>query len=135
MWWLIGGSELRESRRKTAPVTDTVPYLFRKTHVQPGFHWKRSRLIFFNPHPRTRLLTLGGGGRDGERNINPKEKYLLVSSCTCPQRLNLQPRHVSWPGIEPTTFWFIGLLSNQVSTLARARLLLDKRSGTFLQGG
>ena len=37
----------------------------------------------------------GGREREGERNIDMKEKHLLVASCMCPdQGPTLQPRHV-----------------------------------------
>ena len=43
--------------------------------------------------------------REMERNIDVSEKHQLVASCLCPDmRPNLHPRHVPWPGIEPTTF-------------------------------
>ena len=49
-----------------------------------------------NPHPSLCLLILNRGrkaGRERERNIDVKEKHLLVASHKCPyQELNLQPR-------------------------------------------
>ena len=33
--------------------------------------------------------------------------------------VNLQPKHVPWPGIKPVTFWCTGRCSNQLSHLAR----------------
>ena len=46
--------------------------------------------------------------RERDRNFDVRENG-LVASCTWPDwELNLQPRHVLWLGIEPTTFWFTG---------------------------
>ena len=57
-----------------------------------------------------------------ERNIDMREKYWSVASCMHPNRgLNLQPRYVPWPGIEPATFWCMWPCSNQPNHLARAR--------------
>ena len=41
----------------------------------------------------------------------------------CPNwGLNLQPSHVPWPGMEPTTFWDMGRCFNQLSHPVRASL-------------
>ena len=51
--------------------------------------------------------------RGGER-----ERHWQVASHTCVHSrtgLNLQPRHVSWLGIEPVTFQLMGWWSNQLS--------------------
>ena len=40
--------------------------------------------------------------RDGERNIDMREKHRSVASRMCPDRgSNLQPRFVPWTGVEP----------------------------------
>ena len=52
---------------------------------------------FFNPHLRTHLLILERG----------REKHWSVASRMHPNRgWNLQPRYVSWLGINLTTLWF-----------------------------
>ena len=60
-------------------------------------------------------------GKEKQRNIKVREKHQSVASRMCPdQELNLQPRYVCWPEIEPTTFWCVWWCSNQLSQLARA---------------
>ena len=62
-----------------------------------------------------------GGERVRERDIDVREKHQMVASCMCPdQGSNPQPRYVSRPGLEPTTFWCMGQHSNKLSHLARA---------------
>ena len=60
----------------------------------------------FNPCPRICPLiseTGEGRGKEKKRNID------WLPFCTCPDwRLNWQPGHVPWLGIEPSTFWFTG---------------------------
>ena len=68
------------------------------------------------------LETEEGREKERARNINAREKYRSVASCMCPDwGLNLQPRHVPWPGIEPVTLWFAGWHPANWATLARAR--------------
>ena len=44
------------------------------------------------------------GEKERERIINVREKHRSVVSCTCPDwGTNLQPRHVPWLGIKPTS--------------------------------
>ena len=65
--------------------------------------------FFFNPHLRICLLIIdfegvrrpreeegemGRGERKGGRNIDVREKQLVVSRTRCDQGLNLQPRSV-----------------------------------------
>ena len=46
-----------------------------------------------------------------------------VAFCMHPDLgLNLKPRYVPWPGMEPATFWCLGQCSNQLSHPARASL-------------
>ena len=53
----------------------------------------------------------GWGGRERERN-----KHQYFASRACPdQRSNLQPRHMPWPGMEPTAFCCTGQCSTQLS--------------------
>ena len=60
----------------------------------------------------------GWAGR--KRNIDVREKHWLVDFHMCPKwGLNLQPTHVSWPGIEPVTFWFMGWCPTNWATEAR----------------
>ena len=59
--------------------------------------------------------------REGERNMDVKQKHWSVAYFMHPdQRLNPQPRYVPWPGIEPTTFWYMQQPSYQLKHLARA---------------
>ena len=78
----------------------------------------------FNAHPRICLLILEREEkeeRDRERKKHWCERETSVASCMHPDwRLNLQPRHVSWPGIYLTTFWCMGQHSNQLSHPTRA---------------
>ena len=63
----------------------------------------------------------GGRERERERNINVRDKHWSVASCMHPDpKLNLQPRYVSWPEIEPMTFWFTNDAPTSWATLARA---------------
>ena len=57
--------------------------------------------------------------RNRKRKIDVREKHRLVASCPHPNRgLNMQPRYVPWPGIEPATFWCAAGCSKQLrSTL------------------
>ena len=62
--------------------------------------------------------------REGE-NIDVREKHWLVASHTCPcQGPNLQSRHVSWPGIKPVTFHFVGWCPTNWATPIRAIFLI-----------
>ena len=51
-----------------------------------------------------------------ERNINWLPPYALSD-----QGPNPQPRHVSWPGIEPVTFLFVRMMPNQLSLTGQGR--------------
>ena len=76
--------------------------------------------IFFYPYPRTRLVILERGGREGERE---GEKHWSVASYVCPNHgPNLHPRYVLWPGTEPATLRFPGQCSNQLSHNSQAGL-------------
>ena len=97
------------------------------------FFWKRERLFLFflslfflNPRLRVCLLILERvEGR--ERKISEREKHQSVASSTFPTRYlvhmhpdqvpNVPPKHVPWPGIKLSTFWFRGRgqCSNQLS--------------------
>ena len=53
---------------------------------------------------------------DRDRDADLRERHQSVASHTCPDRgLNPQPRYMPWPGIEPTTFQFMGWCTNQLS--------------------
>ena len=57
---------------------------------------------FFIPHPRTFFHCFQ---REGKNRWRERGKYWLGASCMhLDQELNQQPRHVCWPGIEPTNF-------------------------------
>ena len=79
--------------------------------------------FFFNSHLRICTYWYFFIEREKERNINVREKYRLVASCTCPDwGSNSQPRYVPWPGIERATLWLRATLcSNQLSHPARKR--------------
>ena len=56
--------------------------------------------------------------REGKR-----ERETSMWEIRAPQpRWNLQPRCVLWSGVKPTTFWFMGRHSNQLSHPARAQI-------------
>ena len=56
------------------------------------------------------------GEKERVKNIYAGDKHLSVTSWTPPNhRLNLQPRHMPWPGIELATFHFTGQCPNQPS--------------------
>ena len=75
----------------------------------------------FEPSPEDIFIDFGEKGRERER-----EKQ-SVASCTRPNwGLNLQPRYVSWPGIEPAAFWCIGQHTNWLRHLARAQTYFFK---------
>ena len=77
-------------------------------------------LFLFNPHPRICLLILEMGG-EGGRERHWCEKHRSVASLTLADlETNPQPRWVSWMGIEPATFSWMGWCSNQLTLLARA---------------
>ena len=108
---------------------------------------KIRHLFIFCPHPRTFSLAFWEGERKGERETVMREKHPLVTSThtqtgdmpwdgglhymsepgdagTCPRtRDDLQPRYVSWLGMEPTIFWLCGQCSNPWATLAKVRHL------------
>ena len=64
-------------------------------------------LVFiFLLSPEDMLIDFRERGREGERE---GEKHQSVASCSCSNRgLNQQPRYVLRPGIEPTSFQFMG---------------------------
>ena len=69
------------------------------------------------------FLESGEGRAKGRENINVREKHRLVASRIYPdQRLNPQPRHVPWLGIELLTFHFAGWCPTKWATPVRARL-------------
>ena len=73
--------------------------------------------FLFNPHQRTCLEK----GREKDR-LGVKRKHRSVASLTYPNRVqNLQPRHVSWLEIKPTTFKPMGQYSNQLSRTSQGR--------------
>ena len=54
--------------------------------------------------------------RKGESETLMREKYHLVASHRYSNwGWNMHPRHLSWLGIKPVTFWCIGQCSNQPS--------------------
>ena len=64
-------------------------------------------IFFFKKY----LFIFRGRGREGERGKETSmwDKHRLVASCTGPKwELNLQLRHVPWPGIKPANFPFAG---------------------------
>ena len=47
--------------------------------------------------------------KEGERNIDVREKHRSIASRMCPaQGPNLKSRHVPWTGIEPAAFLSVG---------------------------
>ena len=79
--------------------------------------------VSLKKHLKNLFILARGEGRqkEREREIDVREKHRLVVSGTCPnQGLNLQPRHVPWPGIEPVTLRFVGWCPTNWATLARA---------------
>ena len=75
-----------------------------------------------------------GGEGEGKGNIHAREKYWKVASPTCPSwGLNLQPRHVPWLGIKPTTFWFTGPCSNQLSHTSQGCSFTFVKPNQFLR--
>ena len=91
-------------------------------HVSFGI-WRKYQLEIEN-----NFLTLTGGyfywlerARKRERAIDVRQKHLPVASHTCPDWLS-NPQHgfVPWPGIEPTTFWWMEQHSSQLNHPARA---------------
>ena len=109
--------ELHSCGRSLRPVTPKiffclVPYtkllstLVKNIAVSILFYFFLTWGHFFIPFRLT--------GREREKNIDVREKHQLVVSCThlecgdhmcLDQGLNLQPRHVPWLGVEPTTSW------------------------------
>ena len=54
--------------------------------------------------------------REGGRENHQCEKHRSIASHMCCDRgLNLQPRHVSWQGLEPASLQFMGQCSHQLS--------------------
>ena len=90
--------------------------------------------LFIYPHLKTCLLILERGeGTEKEKktNIDAREKHQLVASCMHPwQGLNLQPRHMSWLGIELATFHFTRRCPSNWATPARAHFPSRGRNGT-----
>ena len=72
------------------------------------------------------LLLEWGGGRNRGREILMWERNWSVASRTCPNPgLSLHPRHVPWPGIESSTFWFAGRHTTKWATPVRAVFILE----------
>ena len=64
-----------------------------------------STMLFFKKYFIYLFLERGEGREEKERSINEREKYWWIASHMHPyQGLNMQPRYVPWPGIEPATF-------------------------------
>ena len=64
-------------------------------------------------------------GREGgrETSIQERNKYWSATLSTRPnQRLNLQPRHVPWPRIEPVTLRSMGWSSTQLSHTGQGKI-------------
>ena len=94
-------------------------------------------LIFFS---FIDLKERGRREKERERNIDVREKHLLVASCIHPdQGVNLQPnpwpRHVSWLAIEPTIFWSAGWYPTNWATPARATSIILERRKLRAKGG
>ena len=68
----------------------------------------------------------------GERK-KEREKDRSVAFCMCPNwGSNPKPRHVPRLGLEPMTFWCMGLHSNQLSHTARAPQITLKQKQTVI---
>ena len=61
---------------------------------------------FFKSLPKDMLIDFRERRRKGKRERNIVQS--VPSRMCTDQGLNLQPRPVLGPGIEPTTFWFMG---------------------------
>ena len=83
-----------------------------KQEKQKGAYFSFCKILFFYTER----------GREGRKE---GEKHQSVASCTHPvQGWNLQPIHMSWPGIELATFRFAGWCPTNWATPVKAGCLL-----------
>ena len=81
----------------------------------------------FNPY----LIDFSERGKEGEKKGGRETSVgcFLYMTQLGP---NPQPRQVSWPGIEPVNFWFIGWCSKQLSHISQCCTHFLKLHNLFL---
>ena len=81
-------------------------FLFLKVLIRHFDFISQLYCFLFNPHQGYVFIAFRERERERETNINAREKHRSVASHThLDWGLNMEPRYVSWPGIEPATLW------------------------------
>ena len=119
LWAILGCQGFNNRQNRPSPCFRGVFLLVGFTVIYLCIFWSFKIFIYLFKYSLDNMLIILERGewweKEGERNINVREKHQLVASCTHPdQEPDPQPRHVPWTGIKPMTFQFMGTCSNQL---------------------